>query len=59
MIKIKNVLVTGRLGGISLNICKYFIKKNHNLIIVDNLSNKISPKKLSSYLDNNNIILSR
>ena len=34
MNKVKNVLVTGGLGGIGLNICKLFIKKNHNLVIV-------------------------
>ena len=46
MQKVKNVLVTGGLGGIGLNICKLFIKKNHNLVIVDNLPKKFNSKKL-------------
>ena len=35
MNKIKNVLITGGLGGIGFDICKYFISKNYNIIIVD------------------------
>ena len=46
MQKVKNVLVTGGLGGIGLNICKLFIKKNHNLVIVDNLPKKFFIKRL-------------
>ena len=47
MKKVKNVLITGGLGGIGLNICKLFIK-DHNVIIVDNkLPNKSFAKKLS------------
>ena len=59
MNKVKNVLVTGGLGGIGLNICRLFIKKNHNLIIVDNLSKKyFSERLLGHYINNNkNIIL--
>ena len=38
MTKIKNVLITGGLGGIGFNICKIFLKKNYNLILIDNLS---------------------
>ena len=45
MNKVKRVLITGGLGGIGLNICKFFIKKKHNLIIIDNLPNKIFSKK--------------
>ena len=40
MNKVKNVLITGGLGGLGLNICKLFIKKNHNLVIVDKESKK-------------------
>ena len=45
MTKVKNVLITGGLGGIGLNICKLFIK-DHNVIIVDNLPKKSFSKKL-------------
>ena len=38
MNKIKNVLITGGLGVIGFEICKYFVSRNHNIIIVDNLS---------------------
>ena len=31
-----NILITGGLGGIGIEICKFFIEKNYNLIIVDN-----------------------
>ena len=51
MNKIKNVLITGGLGGIGFDICKYFISRNYNIIIVDNLSidtyNKILSKDLN------------
>ena len=36
MSKVKNVLMTGGLGGIGINICNLF-SKDHNVIIVDNL----------------------
>ena len=49
MNKVKNVLVTGGLGGIGLNICKLFIKKNHNLVIVDNIPKKYFSKRLSDH----------
>ena len=48
MTKVKNVLITGGLGGIGLNICNLFIK-DHNVIIVDNLSNKYFSKRLSDH----------
>ena len=59
MNKVKNVLITGGLGGIGINICRLFIQKNFNLIIVDNLPNKSFSKKLSDYsiLSKKNIIL--
>ena len=41
MSKVKNVLVTGGLGGIGFDICKFFVKKNFKIIIIDNLTNKI------------------
>ena len=53
MNKVKNVLVTGGLGGIGLNICKLFIKKNHNLVIVDNIPKKYFSKRLSDQLITN------
>ena len=55
MNKSKNVLVTGGLGSIGLKICEFFIKKNHNLIIVDNLSNKnfFVPKEKTNSMKNN------
>ena len=55
----KNVLITGGLGGIGFNICKYFIIKNFNLIIVDNLPIHKFNKILSNNLikNNNNTIL--
>ena len=37
MNKIKNVLITGGLGGIGFEISKHFILKKYNLIIIDNL----------------------
>ena len=56
MKKVKNVLITGGLGGIGLNICKLFIK-DHNVIIVDNkLPNKSFAKKLSD-INKKNLIL--
>ena len=59
MNKIKNVLVTGGLGGIGLYICKFFIKKKHNLIIIDNLPNIIFSKKFSdhSIINNKTLLL--
>ena len=51
MNKIKNVLITGGLGGIGINVCKYFIIKNFNLIITDNLSKK----KFNQILSKNSI----
>ena len=42
-------LLTGGLGGIGLNICKLFIKKNHNLVIVDNIPKKYFFKRLSDH----------
>ena len=48
MTKVKNVLITGGLGGIGLNICKLFIK-DHNVIIVDNLPKKYFAKRLSDH----------
>lgn len=54
MNKVKNVLVTGGLGGIGLNICRLFIKKNHNLVIVDNLPKKYFSKILSDEYTNKN-----
>ena len=53
MIKVKNVLVTGGLGGIGFDICKYFIKKKFNLIIIDNLPNKNFDKRLFDHSLNN------
>jgi len=51
MNKIKNVLITGGLGSIGFDICKYFVLRNHNIIIIDNLSidkyNKILSKDLN------------
>ena len=56
MKEVKNVLITGGLGGIGLNICKLFIK-DHNVIIVDNkLPNKSFAKKLSD-INKKNLIL--
>ena len=52
MNKIKNVLITGGLGGIGLDISKYFILKNYNLIIIDNLPNN----KFNKILCNNSIM---
>ena len=58
MTKVKNVLITGGLGGIGINICNLFIK-DHNVIIVDNLPSKYFSKKLSehSIINCKNIIL--
>ena len=58
MTKVKNVLITGGLGGIGVSICNLFIK-DHNVIIVDNLPNKSFSKKLSDHtiINNKNIIL--
>ena len=58
MPKVKNVLITGGLGGIGLNICKLFIK-DHNVIIVDNLPNKSFSKKLSDINKKNLIFYKR
>ena len=52
MNKIKNVLITGGLGGIGFDISKYFILKNYNLIIIDNLPNN----KFNKILCNNSIM---
>ena len=49
MNKVKNVLITGGIGGIGFDICQYFINKNFNLIIIDNLPNKFFSKKLSDH----------
>ena len=46
MNKIKNVLITGGVGGIGFDICRYFINKNFNLIILDNIPNKNFTKRL-------------
>ena len=35
--KVKNVLITGGLGGIGFSISQYLIVKKYNLIIIDNL----------------------
>ena len=51
----KKVLVTGGLGGIGFDICKYFVLKGHNLIIVDNLSNKKFLKKIEEHQLSNKI----
>ena len=55
MNKIKNVLITGGLGGIGFDICKYFISKNYNIIIVDKFSidkyNKILSKDLNKTIN--------
>ena len=53
MSKVKNVLVTGGLGGIGFDICKFFIKKNFKTIITDNLTNKIFNKRLSDHFIEN------
>ena len=53
MNKVKNVIITGGIGGIGLDICKYFINKNFNLIIIDNLPNKYFSKRLSDNLITN------
>ena len=52
MNKIKNVLITGGLGGIGFDISKYFILKNYNLIIIDNQPNN----KFNKILYNNSIM---
>ena len=59
MTKVRNVLVTGWLGGIGFDICRFFIRNNFNLIIIDNLPIKNFKKKLSDHTINisNNIIL--
>ena len=51
MNKNKNVLITGGLGGIGFDICKYFILKDFNLIIIDNLSTD----KFNNIFSNNSI----
>jgi len=58
MIRTKNVLITGGLGGIGFDICKFFLKKKYNIILVDCLSlrkfkNKFSKNNLS--INNKNI----
>ena len=54
----KNVLITGGLGGIGFNICKYFIIKNFNLIIVDNLPiNKFNKILSNNLIKKNNITI--
>ena len=53
MSKIRNILITGGLGGIGFDICKYFIKKKFNLIIIDNLPNKNFDKRLFDHSLNN------
>ena len=46
----KNVLITGGLGKLGLNICKIFYGAGSNLIITDKISNKsILKKKLSFF----------
>jgi 3-hydroxybutyrate dehydrogenase len=53
----KNILITGGLGGIGFNICKYFFSKNFNLIIIDNLPiskfNKVLSKNFITNTKNN------
>jgi len=51
MNKTRNVLITGGLGGIGFSICEYFILKNFNLIILDNLP----LKKFNEILSNSSI----
>ena len=51
MNKVKNVLITGGLGGIGFSICQYMIVKKYNLIIIDNLS----LKKFNEILSNSSI----
>ena len=53
MFKVKNVLITGGLGGIGFDVCKIFIKKNFKLFIIDNLPKKIFNKRLSDNLIKN------
>ena len=55
MNKIKNVLITGGLGGIGFDICKYFILKSYNIIIIDKLSNN----KFNQILYDNSIMNSK
>ena len=50
MFKVKNVLITGGLGGIGFDICKFFIQKDFKLFIIDNLPKKIFNKRLSDQL---------
>jgi UDP-glucose 4-epimerase len=61
----KNILVTGGLGYVGINVCNLILKrKNFNCIILDNLSNsskdklkilnKINSKKPTFYLNNIN-----
>ena len=52
----KNVLITGGLGKLGLNICKIFYGAGSNLIITDKISNKsILKKKLSFFKKKNKI----
>ena len=53
MFKVKKVLITGGLGGIGFDICKFFIKKDFKIIIIDNLPKKIFNIKLSNHLIKN------
>jgi len=53
MFKVKNVLITGGLGGIGFDVCKIFIKKIFKLFIIDNLPKKIFNKRLSDNLIKN------
>ena len=58
MIRTKNVLITGGLGGIGFDICKYLSEKKYNIILVDCLSlrkfkNRFYKNNLS--IDNKNI----
>jgi len=53
MKKIKNVLITGGLGGIGFDICKYFISRNYYTIIIDHLSINKFNKILFNDLNHN------
>ena len=65
MNKVKNVLITGGIGGIGFDICKYFINKNFNLTynqlktILDTLGCERDKNNPVKYILKNNKVTSR
>ena len=54
--KSKNILITGGAGFIGSHLCKKLLKKDHNILCLDNLLTG-SLKNLSDIIDNPNLTL--